>query len=559
MPPTTRRGFLAGTGGLLAAGLASASAAEPAAAKSRGPLNFVIILADDLGWGEIGCYGQRKIVTPNIDRMAADGVRFTNAYAGSSLCAPSRCALMTGLHTGHGTVRENPEGGPQLSFGADDLTFAELARLAGYRTACIGKWGFGPELPGQASHPNARGFDEFFGYITHAHAHQYWPTYLWHNEETVPFDGSEYAPDVLRDRAVAFIKESAGRPFLLHFATNLPHSPSQIPGDAGRYADEPWTRPNRRHAAQVTRMDSHVADIIRALEYAGVADSTIVLFTADNGPHHEKGVTPEIFNSNGPFRGVKRQLYEGGIRVPMIAWAPFIAPKVVDDPVALWDVLPTVADIVRVPVPANIDGKSFHGLLTGGTYTGHDHLVWNRPRKMQAIRRDNWKMIRFAPHIAGAGPEGRIELYNLRGDRGERHDVSTIRSGLVIELNDLLDASIGPDPRLPYGLEAYEEGGQVVVTLMNGSTKPWRDVRLTLDSSGRRSTRTGGRAEVIEPGESLTATFTLTGETEEGPLAGRARFTVNGRTVRFRAKVGPRPAPETRPPDGAEPLPAVQG
>ncbi|WP_344056666.1 arylsulfatase, partial [Sphaerisporangium rubeum] len=484
MPPTTRRGFFAGTGGLLAAGLATASAAEPAAAAARGPLNFVLILADDLGWGEIGCYGQRKIVTPNIDRLAARGVRFTDAYAGSSLCAPSRCALMTGLHSGHGTVRENPEGGPQRSLGAADLTFAEIARLAGYRTACIGKWGFGPEEPGQVSHPNARGFDEFFGYITHAHAHQYWPAYLWHNQEKVTFGRAQYAPDVLRDRAVEFIEESAGHPFLLHFATNLPHSPSEIPGDAGRYAHEPWTRSNRRHAAQVTRMDAHVADIVRALEEAGVADRTVVLFTADNGPHHEKGVTPEVFNSNGPFRGVKRQLYEGGIRVPMVAWAPFLSPKVVHDPVALWDILPTVAEIARVPVPAGLDGRSFLGLLTGGNHKRHDHLVWNRPRKMQAVRRGHWKMIRFAPEIAGAGPEGRVELYDLRDDRGERHDVSVTHPDRVIELNDLLDASIGPDPRLPYGLTAYEEGAEVEVTLMNGSARPWRDVRLSLDAGG---------------------------------------------------------------------------
>lgn len=326
-------------------------------------------------------------------------MRFTDAYAGSSLCAPSRCSLMTGLHSGHSTVRENPEGGPQRSLGAADLTFAEVARLAGYRTACIGKWGFGPEEPGQVSHPNARGFDEFFGYITHVHAHQYWPAYLWHNQEKVTFGHAQYAPDVLRDRAVEFIKESAGHPFLLHFATNLPHSPSEIPGDAGRYAHEPWTRANRRHAAQVTRMDAHVADIVRALEEAGVADRTVVLFTADNGPHHEKGVTPEIFNSNGPFRGVKRQLYEGGIRVPMVAWAPFLGPKVVHDPVALWDILPTVADLARVPVPAGLDGRSFLGLLTGGNHKGHGHLVWNRPRKTQAVRRGHWKMMMSSTNL----------------------------------------------------------------------------------------------------------------------------------------------------------------
>ncbi len=534
MPPATRRGFLAGAGGLLAAGLAAASMADPVAAQRRTPLNFVIILADDLGWGEIGPYGQRKIATPNLDRMAAQGIRFTSAYAGASLCAPSRCALLTGLHTGHGTVRENPEGGPQRSLTAADLTFAEPLKLAGYQTACIGKWGFGPEEPGQVSHPNARGFDEFFGYITHRHAHQYWPTYLWHNGEKVALDGKTYAPDLLRDRAVSFIKRAAGDPFLLYFPTILPHSPSQVPGGSGRYADEPWTGPNRRHAAQVTRLDSHVGDIIRAIREAGIANSTVLLFAGDNGPHHEKGVDPTIFDSNGPFRGVKRQLYEGGIRIPLIAWSPSLTPRVVDEPVALWDLLPTLADYAQVPIPANLDGRSFRGLLTGGRYAGHEYLLWNRPRKMQAIRRGHWKMIRFAPNISGAGPAGRVELYDLRGDRGERHNVAARNPQLVTELTNLLDSSIGDDPRLPYGLRVTEEQGQAVVTLHNGSATTWRNVRLNF--SGRQRARSEG-TYTLAPGESLTATVSLSGAAAgNDPLLTRARFTANGRTVAFQAK-----------------------
>ncbi|GIH25883.1 hypothetical protein Aph01nite_41930 [Acrocarpospora phusangensis] len=541
MPPTSRRGFLAGTGGLLAAGLTATAAADTAtaqtAAQARGPLNFVLIVADDLGWGEIGCYGQRKIVTPNLDRLAAEGVRFTSAYAGSSLCAPSRCTLLTGLHAGHGTVRENPEGGPQRSLSSTDLTFADVLRLAGYRTACIGKWGFGPEGPGQASHPNVRGFDEFYGYLTHVHAHQYWPIYLWHNEGRVALDGRTYAPDLLRDKAVAFIKESAGRPFLLHFTTILPHSPSEIPGDSGQYAHEPWTRANRRHAAQVTRLDSHVGDIVRALREAGVADSTVLLFTADNGPHHEKGVDPAIFDSNGPFRGVKRQLYEGGIRVPMIAWSPSFAPRVVHEPVALYDILPTLADFAHVPVPAHLDGKSLRGLVTGGGDLHHEFLLWNRPRKMQAIRRGHWKLIRFAPNISGAGPDGRIELYDLRGDRGERHNVAAKHPQLVSELAGLLDRSIGDDPRIPYGLLVRETATEVMVTLHNGSTSPWRKVRLSLDADGRRTVRSGGRADTLAPGESLTATFALDEATgEHAPVHGQAKFTANGKAITFRAK-----------------------
>nr|WP_083977602.1 arylsulfatase [Herbidospora sakaeratensis] len=529
MLSTTRRGFLAGTGGMFAAGLASASVAQTAEARARAPRNIVLILADDLGVSEIGPYGQRIIATPNLDRMAAQGVRFRNAFAGSSLCAPSRCALLTGLHTGHGTVRENPEGGPQHALNPGDLTFAEVARLAGYRTALIGKWGFGPEQPDQDSHPNVRGYDEFYGYITHVHAHQYWPTYLWHNREMVAFDGATYSPDFLRDRAVRFIRESAkdGKPFLLQFATILPHSPSEIPGDAGQYADAPWTKPNRRHAAQVTRLDAHVGDILRTLREAGVADDTIVIFTADNGPHHEKGVDPNIFNSNGPYRGVKRQLYDGGIRVPMIAYNPSFSPKVVDDPVALWDVLPTVADVAGLPVPAHIDGRSFLGALTGGRYAGHPYLVWNRPKKMQAIRRGHWKLIRFHPNIAGAGPEGRNELYDLRSDRGERHNVAERHPNLVAELNELLDGAIGPDPRIPYGLSAREEGDGVVVSLANGSAGPWTKVRLYLDDDDAKSV---GQERLVKA-ESFVATFP-----KKGRVA-HARFVVNGEEIHFRTKV----------------------
>ncbi|NUP02733.1 MAG: sulfatase-like hydrolase/transferase, partial [Nonomuraea sp.] len=312
--------MLAGT----LASLAVPSEAAPARADTTLPArpNIVVILADDLGWGEIGSQGQRLIDTPNLDRLADEGVRFATAYSGAPLCAPSRCALLTGLHAGHGTVRENPEGGEQHALTSADLTFAELLQLAGYRTACVGKWGFGPERAGQDSHPNARGFGEFFGYIGHKHAHQYYPRYLWHNGTKVHLGGRSYAPDLFRERAIDFIRTRGEDPFLLYFASNLPHAPSVVPGDAGPYEDEPWTRANRRHAAQVTRLDSDVAALVRTLREEGVAGSTLVLFTSDNGPHHEKGVTPELFDSNGPLRGDKRDLYEGGIRVPLIAWSP---------------------------------------------------------------------------------------------------------------------------------------------------------------------------------------------------------------------------------------------
>ncbi|WP_113701378.1 arylsulfatase [Nonomuraea lactucae] len=533
----TRRSFLTGTLATLtvppAAGAASVSALPERP-------NFVVILADDLGWGEVGSQGQRMISTPFLDRLAAEGVRFDTAYSGAPLCAPSRSALLTGLHAGHGTVRENPEGGPQRSLTTADLTFAELLRLDGYRTACIGKWGFGPERSGQASHPNARGFEEFFGYIGHRHAHQYYPDYLWRDGERVRLGRRAYAPDLFRERAVEFVRRQAGGPFLLYYPSILPHAPSVVPGDAGPYEDRPWSRANRRHAAQVSRLDADVAALVRTLRETGVAGRTVVLFTSDNGPHTEKGVTPGLFDSNGPWRGDKRDLYEGGIRVPMIAWSPRLAPRVESSPVAFWDVLPTLADLAGVPVPAGLDGRSFRGLLTGGAAAERGHLVWNRPRKVQAIRRGRWKAIRFAPGIAGAGPGGRVELYDLAADPGERRDLAATRPRLAEDLLARLDAEIGPDPRRPYGLEVTSAGGRVTVTLRNGSAVPWRRVSLRLHGHRGRAARTA----TLEPGRSFAAVFEVDGG---GNLTARADFRAGGRRHTFRRTPHGSATPHPRP------------
>ncbi|WP_181448921.1 arylsulfatase [Nonomuraea aridisoli] len=526
----SRRALLAGT----LAGLALPAAVPAGAeASARGSLparpNILLILADDLGWGEIGSQGQRKIRTPNLDRLAAEGVRFETAYSGAPLCAPSRCSLLTGLHAGHSTVRENPEGGEQHALTGADLTFAELLQLSGYRTALFGKWGFGPEEPGQESHPNARGFGEFFGYITHKHAHHYYPEYLWHNGDKVQLGGKSYAPDLFRERAIDFIKKGGDDPFLLYFASNLPHSPSVVPGDAGPYQDKPWTIQNRKHAEQVARLDRDVAALVEALREAGVAKRTLVLFTSDNGPHREKGVTPWLFNSNGPFRGDKRDLYEGGIRVPLIAWSPGLEHRVESQPVTFWDVLPTMADLAGVPVPAHLDGRSFRGLLTGRDVREHKHLVWNRPHKAQAIRRGRWKVVRFDPHISGAGPEGRVELYDLRTDPRERHDLAAAKPDLALELSEELDNAIGSDPRIPYGLRAEVTADQVVVTLHNGSSVPWRNVRLGLDGRRKRRAHT---VPVVVPGTAISVGFPV----PSGKITARADFDAKGRSHVFRQR-----------------------
>ncbi|MFI7614263.1 arylsulfatase [Nonomuraea terrae] len=526
----SRRALLAGT----LAGLALPAAVPAGAeASARGGLparpNILLILADDLGWGEIGSQGQRKIRTPHLDRLAAEGVRFETAYSGAPLCAPSRCSLLTGLHAGHSTVRENPEGGEQHALTGADLTFAELLQLSGYRTALFGKWGFGPEEPGQESHPNVRGFGEFFGYITHKHAHHYYPEYLWHNGDKVYLGGTSYAPDLFRERAIDFIRKRADDPFLIYYASNLPHSPSVVPGDAGPYQDEPWTMQNRKHAEQVARLDRDVAALIETLRETGQAKRTLVLFTSDNGPHREKGVTPSLFNSNGPFRGDKRDLYEGGIRVPMIAWSPVLRHRVESQPVTFWDVLPTMADFAGVPLPAHLDGRSFRGLLTGREVREHKHLVWNRPHKAQAIRRGRWKVVRFAPHISGAGPEGRVELYDLRTDRSERHDLAAAKPDLALELSEELDNAIGQDPRIPYGLRTEVTADQVVVTLHNGSSVPWRNVRLGLDGRRKRRAHT---VPVVDPGTAISVGFPV----QSGKITARAEFDAKGRSHVFRRR-----------------------
>jgi arylsulfatase A-like enzyme len=279
-----------------------------------------------------------------------------------------------------------------------------------------------------------------------------------------------------------------------------------------------------------------VAKIVRALREADVVQDTLVLFTSDNGPHREKGVTPWLFDSNGPLRADKRDLYEGGIRVPLIAWSPKLRSRVERQPVALYDILPTLADLAEVPVPDRIDGLSFRRLLNGRSAPRHDHLVWNRPRKAQAIRRGRWKAIRFAPGIAGAGPEGRVELYDLATDVGERRDLAGRRPELAAELMTLLDGSIGPDPRGPYGLKVLGAADQVTVTLVNGSAVPWQRVKLGLSLEQGR--RLAAREEVatLLPGEECSAVFPVGGDRA---VTASAAFRAAGRrhTFRRRAKV----------------------
>ncbi|MDO0938040.1 sulfatase-like hydrolase/transferase [Streptomyces sp. DG2A-72] len=521
------------------------AAAMPAAqGPASGRLNFVVILADDLGYGELGSYGQKLIHTPRLDALAAEGLRFTEAYAPAPVCAPSRCSLLTGLHSGHSTVRENPWGpGGQGALTDRDFTFAEALRALGYRTGIIGKWGFGPELPDQPSHPNSRGFEEFYGYIGHGHAHDYFPEYLWHNgtRQEIPENkgGARevYAPHLIQDRALSFINAHQSEPFLLYLAPTVPHAPSQDPDD-GEYADRPWTGPNKRHAAQVTSFDTLVGSVTDRLTELGIADRTIVLVTSDNGPHEEGGTDPELFNGNGPLRGIKRNLYEGGIRVPLIAWSPqHVRSGTTDRPTPLTDLLPTLADLAGAPAPTDVDGLSLAPLLRGSKDAArHDSLYFYRnhanitPRSdafdlgrgrrlAEALRRGDLKAVRFAPGQNRRAPDDQwdVELYDLAKDPGELHDLAAARPAQADELVKLMRESWAPVyRRKPFGvrLQVTGQGPEftVTATFANGSARPWTAARLALQTpSGWRIHALDALSTArLDRGEHLTARWKVT-------------------------------------------------
>lgn len=405
--------------------------------------NIILIVADDLGYGDLGCYGQTRIQTPNLDRLAAEGMRFTQAYAGNTVCAPSRCALMTGRHTGHARVRSNA----QVPLEPDDITIAEVLRTAGYRSAAVGKWALGWE--GTTGHPNQQGFDEFLGYLDQSHAHDYYPAFLWRN--SLPFflpgnqDGrrTEYAPAWLLRGATNFVRISEDRPFFLYFTPILPHANNErgtngmeVP-DLGVYAKESWPAPEKGKAAMITYLDDMVGQLIADLRKRRLDDITLVVFTSDNGPHKESGVDPEFFKSSGPFRGIKRDLYEGGIRVPLIAWWPgAIAAGVTNNrPVALWDLLPTFAEVVGTTVPKGLDGRSFAPVFFGRKLErepGPFYWEFHERGYQKAARLGDWKGIQLAP-------DQPLELYDLRTDPGETRNVAASHPEVVKDLNAFLE------------------------------------------------------------------------------------------------------------------------
>jgi len=438
--------------------------------------NIVYILADDLGYGDLGCYGQTRFQTPNIDRMAEEGMLFTQHYAGCTVCAPSRSSLMTGQTTGHTPSRGNKEWQPEGQWPIPDSTFtiAEMLKTAGYVTGGFGKWGLG--YPGSEGDANMQGFDEFYGYNCQRVAHNYYPAHLWDNQEKLILEGNSgdkfevYAPDLIHQRALQFIENNKDKPFFLFYPNTIPHAELLLPeenmkeyqgkylpeksfkgaepGDKGFRDGSYGTQPegHAAFAAMVTLLDKQVGEVLGKLKELGLEKNTIVIFTSDNGPHQEGGADPDYFDSNGPFRGYKRDLYEGGIREPMIAWWPgqIEAGSSSDLVSAFWDVMPTMADLAGIPTPENIDGISFLPTILGQNgQREHEFMYWEFHERggRQAVRKGNWKLVRYQVFDSS---KITTELYDLDTDPGEETNVADKNAETVKELLKLMSEARTP-------------------------------------------------------------------------------------------------------------------
>ena len=432
--------------------------------------NIIFILADDLGYGDLGCYGQKTIKTPNIDQIAAEGMYFTDHYAGSTVCAPSRCCLMTGLHSGHALVRANG----QVPLRPEDVTVAELLKENGYTTGIIGKWGLGE--PDTTGIPNRQGFDYWFGYLNQRHAHNYYPEYLWRNEQKFELANEvnhviggrdrtpggvatkrvEYSHDLFTEEALAFIERNKNRPFFLYLPYTIPHANNEA-GNKGMevpslepYADRDWPEPQKGHAAMITRMDSDVGRLMAKLKALGLDANTIVMFSSDNGPHKEGGADPAFFDSSGSLRGYKRALYEGGIRVPLIArWPGKIRAGSVNGHIsAFWDFLPTCCELAGIDSPEGIDGISMLPTLLNFRQKKHECLYWefHEQGKKKAVRMGDWKGVRL--NIAN-NPDGPIELYNLRIDIAEQRNVAGQYPDIVEKIEKYMESERTPSEHWP--------------------------------------------------------------------------------------------------------------
>jgi arylsulfatase A-like enzyme len=501
---------------LLTVTLGACTSREQAEPHTAARPNILYILADDLGYGELGVYGQELIETPNLDELAGSGMRFTQHYSGSPVCAPSRGVLLTGLHTGHAFIRGNDEMGErgdvwdfakmaedpnlegQRPLPAGTRTLGRLLQEAGYRTAVVGKWGLGGPLT--EGIPNEQGFDFFFGYNCQRQAHTYYPVHLWRNREKVPLDNElvpphtpleagadphdpasyaryrlkEYSPDLLLDEALSFMERNRGTPFFLYYASPIPHLPLQAPERWVKHyqeklgPEEPSTSeryfPNRTpratYAAMISTLDEQVGRLLEKLEELGLRDRTLVMFSSDNGPPWvgliRGGTDTSFFDSARPFRSDrgrgKGSVYEGGIRVPMIAaWPGHIASGTTTDHLsAFWDVLPTVAEVAGAPIPDDIDGISFAPVLLGrpDSKRSHEFLYWEFPSYggQQAVRLGRWKGMRRNMFEGNRD----VELYDLEADIREENDVASEHPEVLARIEQIMEREHTPSPIEPF-------------------------------------------------------------------------------------------------------------
>ena len=409
--------------------------------------NIIFIMADDLGYGDLGSFGQTEIQTPHLDRMAKEGTRFTHAYAGSPVCAPSRSVLMTGLHTGHTTVRGNfgkygvkglGGGDGRVPLNAEDVTVAEVLKEAGYVTGMTGKWGLGE--PGTTGHPNDQGFDEWFGYLNQRRAHSYYPDFIWRNKERVDLPGNTngkketYTHDLFAEFALEFVRENKGNRFFLYIPYTIPHSRYEIP-DTLPYTNQPWTDDEKVHAAMVTRMDRDIGRLFALLKELGIDEETVVFFCSDNGAAQR---WEGRFDSSGSLRGRKRDMYEGGIRTPMIVRWPgkVAAGKTNDFPWYFADVLPTLADLAGARSPAGLDGISVLPSILGQAQSKDRFLYWEFFENgfQQVARWKDWKAVRL-----GLGKP--LELYHLGIDQSERRDIASAHPDIIAKFESYLEGA----------------------------------------------------------------------------------------------------------------------
>jgi arylsulfatase A-like enzyme len=459
---------------IIGAVLITTAAIAQSKTSSKKP-NIIFILADDLGYGDIGCYGQEKIETPNLDRLAKMGVRFTDFYSGSTVCAPARASFMTGLHTGHTPIRGNlgvkPEG--QFPLPEHSTTIAMLLQRNGYETAAFGKWSLG--FITTSGDPQKKGFDKFYGYNCQTLAHNYYPDHLWDNHKRIDLPGnlksdSAYSADMIHQQAMAFLKGKHDKPFFVYLPYTLPHADVIVPHDkvydyyVRKFNEQPVaipkstdnethhfdTHPHAAFAAMVSRLDKFVGEIMQTVKDKGIEENTLIVFTSDNGPHKEHGGDPFFFNGNGGFRGLKRDLYEGGIREPFIAYRKGMtkAGSINNTPAIIYDLFPTFLEIAGVTSSTKMDGQSLVAALSGKPQPQPKYLYWefHEGGGKQAVRMGNWKAIKLNVTVNNNTP---TELYNLKDDPAEQNNVAAKNAAIVKQMEAMMKEAYVPNKDWP--------------------------------------------------------------------------------------------------------------